>query len=181
MSEHLFYFRPGEEARMLARCQFGLEPNGRCGASMTYPIKGYPWRHNPVRSYEFHLTSKEALELFGEVKTMQARFPEDCLDNDVLWSDQSEKANGITRHVKTGKLCHTLAVYQAPGEAVVYFSLEEDSAALCSSRLYTTVAKLIAPHETLSLKNAEPSAAPNGGPATQLGNSDVTEGPPSVS
>jgi translation elongation factor EF-G len=29
--------------------------------------------------------------------------------------------------------------------------------------------------------NAEPSAAPNGGPATQLGNSRVTEGPPSVS
>jgi hypothetical protein len=30
-------------------------------------------------------------------------------------------------------------------------------------------------------KDAEPGAAPNGGPATQLGNSGVTEGPPSVS
>jgi hypothetical protein len=30
-------------------------------------------------------------------------------------------------------------------------------------------------------KIAEPCAAPNGGPATQLGNSGVTEGPPSVS
>jgi len=29
--------------------------------------------------------------------------------------------------------------------------------------------------------NAEPSVAPNGGPATQLGNSNITEGPPSVS
>jgi hypothetical protein len=29
-------------------------------------------------------------------------------------------------------------------------------------------------------KNAEPGAAPNGGPARQLGNSDVTDGPPSV-
>jgi len=28
---------------------------------------------------------------------------------------------------------------------------------------------------------AEPNAAPNGGPATQPGNSDITEGPPSVS
>jgi hypothetical protein len=28
---------------------------------------------------------------------------------------------------------------------------------------------------------AEPGAAPNGGPATQLGDSGVTEGPPSVS
>jgi hypothetical protein len=31
------------------------------------------------------------------------------------------------------------------------------------------------------LGKAEPSAAPNGGPASQLGNSAVTEGPPSVS
>jgi uncharacterized membrane protein YhaH (DUF805 family) len=30
-------------------------------------------------------------------------------------------------------------------------------------------------------KVVEPGAAPNGGPATQLGNSGVTEGPPSVS
>jgi hypothetical protein len=30
-------------------------------------------------------------------------------------------------------------------------------------------------------KRAEPCAAPNDGPATQLGNSDPTEGPPSVS
>jgi uncharacterized membrane protein (DUF2068 family) len=29
--------------------------------------------------------------------------------------------------------------------------------------------------------HAEPSAPPNGGPATQLGNSGVTKGPPSVS
>jgi hypothetical protein len=38
-------------------------------------------------------------------------------------------------------------------------------------------------HEYLTdkLKNSEPCAAPNGGPAKQLGNSGVTEGPPSVS
>lgn len=30
-------------------------------------------------------------------------------------------------------------------------------------------------------RNAEPCAPPNGGPATQPGNSGVTEGPPSVS
>jgi hypothetical protein len=30
-------------------------------------------------------------------------------------------------------------------------------------------------------ESAEPDAPPNGGPATRLGNSGVTEGPPSVS
>jgi hypothetical protein len=158
MSGYLNYFRPGEEARMLARCNFRLEPNGKCVVWMNYPIKGYPWRHNPIRIYEFYLTPTEALELFDEVKNMQARFPKDCLDDSVLWSDQSEKANGITRHMKTGKLCHKLAVYQATGEAVVYFSMEEDSEALCSSRLYTAVTKLIAPLETLPLRNAAQSA-----------------------
>ena len=74
MNERLFYFRPGEEARMLARLQFGLERNGKCGATMTYPIKGYPWRRNPVRSYEFHLTAAEASEFFDEVATMRERY-----------------------------------------------------------------------------------------------------------
>ncbi len=40
---------------------------------------------------------------------------------------------------------------------------------------------LKAPPTTPPQTNAEPCAAPNGGPATQLGNSGVTEGPPSVS
>jgi len=35
--------------------------------------------------------------------------------------------------------------------------------------------------EAFEKTKAEPGAAPNGGPATQLGNSGVTEGPPSVS
>lgn len=162
---------------MLARCQFGLKRDGKCGAIMTYPIRGHPWRGNPVHSYEFQLTSEEAIELFEEVAAMRNRYPDQCLDNQVLWSDQSEKANGITRHRKTDKLCHTLAIYRASGEAVVYFCMEEDSPALCSSRLYRTVTALIAAHENLSTSKAEPSAAPNGGPAAQLGHSGVTAGP----
>ncbi len=35
--------------------------------------------------------------------------------------------------------------------------------------------------QSRELQNGESSALPNGGPATQLGNSGVTEGPPSVS
>jgi hypothetical protein len=37
------------------------------------------------------------------------------------------------------------------------------------------------PEHPKRLGSAEPCAAPSGGPATQLGNSGVTEGPPSVS
>lgn len=154
VNDHLFYFRPGEEARMLARCQFGLTRDGKCSATMTYPIRGYPWRRTPVHSYEFQLTAEDATELFEEVAVMRDRYPDQCLDNEVLWSDQSEKANGITRCGRTGKLCHTLAIYRDRGEAVVYFSMEEDSPALCSSRLYRTVIALIAAHETLKTTKA---------------------------
>jgi len=134
---------------------------------MTYPIKGYPWRRNPVRSYEFHLTPEETSGLFEEVATMRERCPGECLDHEALWSDQSEKANGITRQAKTGKLCHTIAIYRAPGEAVVYFAMVEDSVALRESRLYRTVAALTAPFEVLPTNKAEPDAAPNSRPPSQ--------------
>jgi hypothetical protein len=121
---------------------------------MTYPIKGYPWRRNPVRSYEFHLTPQDADAIFGEVAAMPERYPHECLKNEVLWSDQSEKANGITRHRQTGKLCYTLAIFRAPGDAIVHFSMEEDSVALCNSRIYKLFTSLIAPHESIP-PNAE--------------------------
>jgi hypothetical protein len=42
-------------------------------------------------------------------------------------------------------------------------------------------ASLLASNGPVQDRVAEPGAAPNGGPATRLGNSGVTEGPPSVS
>ena len=49
---------------------------------------------------------------------------------------------------------------------------------------FLAVLGMVASYESIASaarRNAEPCAAPNGGPATQLGNSGVTEGPPSVS
>ena len=181
MNEHLFYFRPGEEAKLLARLQFGLERSGKCGAIMTYPIKGFPWRRNPVRSYEFHVSPEEARALFDEVATMRESYPAQCLAHEALWSDQSEKANGITRHAKTGKLCHTIAIFRAPGDAVVTFAMEEDSVALHGSQLYRTITALTGLYETLPTGKAEPDASPIGGPAEPSGNVRVGGGPPSVS
>ena len=40
---------------------------------------------------------------------------------------------------------------------------------------------IFSPDQLLREQRAEPGAAPNGGPATRLGNSGVREGPPSVS
>jgi hypothetical protein len=149
MDEHLFYFRPGEEVRMLARCQFGVTADGRCGATMTYPIRGYPWRRNVIKSYEFQLSADEQALLFAEVRRLKAEHPGECLSNDELWSDSSEKANGITRDRRTNTLCHTIGI-SATGEQGfrVYFAMRENSAALLNSLLYRTIWRLVAPYET---------------------------------
>jgi len=134
---------------MLARCQFGIDAGGRCGATFTYPTKGYPWRRNIVRSYEFSLSEEEQALLFSEVKRLKAKYPQECLSNDQLWSDSSEKANGITRDRVTGRLCHTIAIATDGGEWEEYFAMREDSEALLTSLLYKTISRLIAPHEKL--------------------------------
>ena len=50
-----------------------------------------------------------------------------------------------------------------------------------SQRAFYRAAPMVIDQALGLVTNAEPCAAPNGGPATQLGNSGVMEGPPSVS
>jgi hypothetical protein len=150
MSRHLFYFRPGEEARMLTRCQFGAR-EGRCGATLTYPIKGYPWRNNVVKSYEFKLDQEAIDALFAEVHRIRKEHPDQCLTHEQLWSDATEKANGITRDRGTGTLCYTISIFRDDGPPEEQFALREDSPALLSSKLFQVISSLIAPYETLPL------------------------------
>jgi len=124
--------------------------DGRCGASLTYPIKGYPWRRNPTKSVESQLTTKDAALLFAEPSRILAEYPEHCLTNEALWSDSSEKANGITRDRVTNTLCWTIGVMVAHAKPEAYFALRENSLALTNSALYLYVMKLIAPYEQFS-------------------------------
>ena len=150
MPQRLFYFRPGEEHRMLARCQFGINEQGKCGATLTYPIEGYPWRRNIQKSFEFDLGPEERAALFAEVRRLRAEHPGECLANEDLWSDASEKANGVTRDRKSGTLCHTIGIRGDQGEWKEYFSMRENSRALVDSTLYKTISKLIQPYEKLT-------------------------------
>ncbi|MBA3662565.1 MAG: hypothetical protein H0W64_12660 [Gammaproteobacteria bacterium] len=147
MTNILYYFRPGEEARMLARCQFGINGKRECGAILTYPIKGYPWRKNIIKDFTFNLDRDVIATLFGEVVRLKTYFPNECLTNDQLWSDKSEKANAITREATSGILCHTIGTMRNGKDWDEYFSMREDSQALLSSMLYITIARLIAPYE----------------------------------
>jgi hypothetical protein len=147
MGKRLFYFRPGEEARMLARFQFGVDADGRCGALITYPIKGFPWRRNVMKSVEFALTESQKAMVFEEVYRLRSEHPGECLSNEELWSDSSEKANGITRDRATNTLCVTIAIYGDGGETYENFSMREDSGALLNSPLYKLITQLVEPYE----------------------------------
>jgi hypothetical protein len=127
--------------------QFGIDPDGKCGATLTYPIKGLRWRRNLMKHYAFHLSEEETALLFAEVRRLRAEHPQECLPNDQLWSDSSEKANGITRDRRTGTLCHTIGISGDDGQSEEQFAMREDSDALLTSSLYRTISRLIGPHE----------------------------------
>jgi hypothetical protein len=133
---------------MLARCQFGVR-DGRCGATFTYPIKGYPWRKNIVKSYEFNLDQASIDLLFAEVSRIRNEHPDQCLSHEELWSDASEKANGITRDRMTGTLCYTISILRDHGPPEEQFSLREDSPALLNSALFRVISSLVAPYEKI--------------------------------
>ena len=65
-----------------------------------------------VKSYEFSLDQETIDLLFAEVARIRKEHPEQCLTLEQLWSDTSEKANGITRDRSTGTLCYTVSIFR---------------------------------------------------------------------
>ena len=146
MFRNFYYFRPGEESRMLARCQFGITSRG-CGATLTYPIKGYPWRRCVIRSYSFDISEEIKVLLFNETHRIKNEYPEECLAIDKLWNDHAEKGNAITRDRDTNILCHDISIISGYDDIKLQYSIKENSPALINSELYKLISKLIEPHE----------------------------------
>jgi hypothetical protein len=146
-ARQFFFFRPGEEARLLARCQFDIDKRGRCVATFTYPTKSLGWRRSAMKSHELPVDGETKNRLLVDVQRLRRSFPSECLGERLLWSDTTESGNTITRDEKTGKLCVRIAVIGEGGELVEDFWMREDSPALVSSVLYKTITELIAPYE----------------------------------
>lgn len=144
--KHFFFFHPGEAARGLPRWQFGLEPSGRYGAVITYPIAGLPWRRHRQRTMEATLDAFTTDVLFTEVAAMPTTAQAECLPNEVLWADHTEKCNATTRDCATNTLCLTLYISDENGAYTSYFCLRDDSAALLSSVVFQVVRGLLAPY-----------------------------------
>ena len=138
LGKHLHVFRPGEAARSLPRWQFGMDEGGRCGVFINIPIPGLSWRHTRRKDLAWQLDGKTALTLFDEAMTLPERFPNECLHDDALWSDQTEPANGITRDRETDTACLTISVSER-GQWLSYYSLKETSHALKSLELHRVI------------------------------------------
>ena len=150
MARRLFYFRPGEEARMLARLEFGCDESGKCEAILTYPIAGMPWRRNVWRSFDFQIGREAAKLLLSEVARIRAEHPSECLESKECWNDTLEKGNHIARDRQSGTLCYSVAIERDDGGFDDQYLIKENFEGFVNSALYVTVADLVARHERLS-------------------------------
>ncbi len=138
--KHLQVFRPGEAARNLPRWQFVLREGDSAGALITYPVPGTTWRHARVRNVEISLDPTEMAELIPSAQSTLAQFPKDCLQNEGLWADASEKANSITRDSQTNTLCVTVTLSEK-SVSLFNYSLPETSLVLTNARFYQIITK----------------------------------------
>jgi len=149
--DQIYLFRPGEERRLLARMQFELHRDGNCSALFTYPIPGFPWRHNVIKTGSWRIEPNLTRAIFREIEDIPVSQPDICLVDDNLYSDQTEKGNAITRDRDTNTLCYTIGINQGGGEFRIRYSVRETEEILQQSTLLRTVKDL-----TVSLENHKP-------------------------
>jgi hypothetical protein len=143
--KHLFVFHPGEAARNLPRWQFGLQEDGRCGAIVTHPVPGMPWRHTRHSHVESCLDRTTTQLLFENALELPTSFPEDCLGDTDLWADMTEKGNAITREKRYNTLCLTISVMER-GQRLCYYSMTETNRALQDSHILRVINSLVREH-----------------------------------
>jgi hypothetical protein len=151
----LVVFSPGIAAESKPRWQFGLHESGGCGALITFAKPQYGWRYASERSATFHPDPETTATLLAEALALPAAFPDECLENESLWSDSSEPANGVTRDRRTNTPCIGITLYQ-DGHLLRHYSLKEDSPAWLSSRLNRTISDWL--HPDLTTIPAGPSS-----------------------
>jgi hypothetical protein len=145
--KQLLVFRPGEAARNLPRWQFGVLEGGVAGAFLTFPIPGQTWRHARTKNVQLNLSTEELRLVFESVYSTQAAHPAECLRDDQMWADASEKANSITRDQATDALCVTVDIYER-GTLLLSYGLPETSNVLLSARFYQIITSALSPYLT---------------------------------
>lgn len=159
MTIQIFYFRSGEQKRMLARCQFGMFlGNPKAGATFTYPLQDYSWRYAIYRNYEFDIDLDTQNKMFDELSAF-AEHPDNIV-NDDLYTDFSEQANGISRVVATNESCHNFLIIDHDNKDPNYnykqIILADNSALWLNSFCYKILKELFSPYEQIAEQFPKP-------------------------
>jgi hypothetical protein len=75
-----------------------------------------------MKHYLFDLPPDRIELLFVDAERIPKEHPLECLAHDQLWSDSSEKANGITRDRATGELCYSVAIFHQGHQPQIQFA-----------------------------------------------------------
>ncbi len=142
--KYLLVFSPGEAARNLPRWQFGLNENGSAGATITYPLPNVTWRYARKKHVEIKLTPNEVEDLMRGAQAALSEFPEDCLKQDDLWADASEKANSITRDRRTNSRCVSFLMSEG-GVILFSYSISEKNPILAKLKFYQIITRALGP------------------------------------
>jgi len=133
---HVFY--SGELARSMARWQFGLEEDGRCGIYATVPIPGLKWRHARPKHLESKMDQACAAAIFDYVMEFPSRCAEECVQKPS--GEGGDSGCWIDEHKETLRV--NISVWER-GKHIQQYSIAENSLVWLTSELYKTIEQLL--------------------------------------
>ena len=138
----------GDLAHGVAKWQFGIHDDGRCGATVQIPIPGLKWRHSRMKPVEKRLEPMLAAALIESAVTMPSRFPEDCLGDDKICVDHSGHDGGVHRLRDGETLCLAVTIWER-GQFVIFY-MPECSPAWLTWEVRAVVRDLLMPVLTVT-------------------------------
>lgn len=134
----------GDLVHGVAKWQFGLHDDGRCGVMVWVPIPGCKWRHVRPKMAEIHLDAQRAATLMEEATTLPTRFPADCQPGTEIYVDHEGHDGGVHRDRQNDALCLGFTIYER-GQIKANYYMPEHSQGWRTSGLYTLVQELVEP------------------------------------
>jgi hypothetical protein len=104
------------------------------------------------------------MALLEDAITLPSQFPEECLRDEELWADTTERGNSITRDKHSNSVCITIGVTER-GQWLCYYTMSETSQALLASLLYQVISGMLKPY--LATDMAKQSNSQQSPPATK--------------
>jgi hypothetical protein len=138
-------FIPGSVQDSKVRCQLTISSDGRASGFITRPRPDGSWRKCSLTPVWLTADPELCMQLIAEIRTYSEQLPDECLANDVLWSDSSEPANGIAKDLATDTPCISIS-FGDYGADQQHFSIKSTSGIWRDSILRAELLRLLEEH-----------------------------------